>query len=186
MDAQTTADWISKVFTPAAALIAAAVGLSTFWWSYVRPHVRRIQIVDLATKRIAFWDQSLKLELEVITSNPTEQQAARDRTLEAIRRIRREADDEMQKIEEPEPVKWSKRAKWLSAIFCAICSGYLWLGCAVFLMYAVMKAVPGQLIYALLTAVQGICLGVFASLATMTMSLIWKKLRRPVDMFRNI
>jgi hypothetical protein len=68
------------------ALSAIAV-IANFYWSNVRLPAKRVSIVDLATKRIAFWDQALKLELSA-TTDSQEQENAKSRAYAAVQRIR--------------------------------------------------------------------------------------------------
>jgi hypothetical protein len=81
--------------------LSAIAAIATFYWSNVRLPARRLGIVDLATKQIAFWDQTLKLELAATTDND-KQQEARDRAYAAVQRIRSHADVELERSSWPE------------------------------------------------------------------------------------
>lgn len=82
--------------------LTAIAAIGTFYWSNVRITARRLSIVDLATKQIAFWDQALKLELAA-TTDQQEQDEARCRAYTAVQRIRSNADQELERL------AWNRR-----------------------------------------------------------------------------
>ncbi len=77
--------------------LSAIAAIATFYWSNVRLPAKRLGIVDLATKQIAFWDQALKLELSA-TTDSQEQEKARHRAYSAAQRIRSHANKEMERL----------------------------------------------------------------------------------------
>ena len=95
---------MSQIWTDLGPIGQIAIGVFTlfwtilaFYWSNLRPQARHIGIVDLATKRLAFWDAFLKLELSA-TSDPDEQEHARSRALRAVQRIRSHANRDLDRL----------------------------------------------------------------------------------------
>jgi hypothetical protein len=105
-----------------------------FYWSNVRLQARRVGVLDLATKQIAFWDQALKLELSA-TTDKDRQREAKDRAFAAVERIRSHADKELARLtwsestnnlifqsgrrsvlnlNPPSPLQRAKKFKWWS------------------------------------------------------------------------
>lgn len=90
--------FLSKIWSalgPIVQLVLSALtvgaAVAAFYWANIRPQAKRLGIVDLATKQIAFWDQALKLELTA-TADSREQEEARRRAFAAVQRIRSHAD----------------------------------------------------------------------------------------------
>ena len=82
--------------------LGALAAIASFYWLNVRVPARRLGIIDLATKQIAFWDQALKLEISA-TTDAGEQEKAKHRAYAAVQRIRSHADRELERL------FWSKK-----------------------------------------------------------------------------
>jgi hypothetical protein len=77
--------------------LGAVATVASFYWSNVRVPAKRLGIIDLATKQIAFWDQALKLELSA-TTDTAEQEKVKHRAYAAVQRIRSHADRELARL----------------------------------------------------------------------------------------
>jgi hypothetical protein len=71
---------------PFVSLTTAAV-----FWNFRKP-AKRLEIIDLATKRVAFWDQFLKVELAATSPDSDELKQSKDMAHKAIQEIRSDAD----------------------------------------------------------------------------------------------
>lgn len=89
-------DVVSKVFVPIVVPVLSAVGAWLFARSGIRQ--RQLQIVDLATKRIAFWDAYFKIGLSATESESGERRALEHEVRCAIQRIRTETGQELRRI----------------------------------------------------------------------------------------
>ncbi len=91
--------WVVKYIVPiAAVVISAATFLFSFVWSYRREHARRLEIIDFATKRIDFWNQSLATVDLATDEYSWERQAVQAKALQAIQRIHAEAEQQMKDL----------------------------------------------------------------------------------------
>jgi threonine dehydrogenase-like Zn-dependent dehydrogenase len=82
-------------FSTVPAIIVATASLGAFFvsaWATLRQRARCIAIVDLATKRLAFWEQFVKVALTVTATDSDEQQEVKAEAYRALKRVRSEAD----------------------------------------------------------------------------------------------
>ena len=91
-------DTVYKVATVTAALIAPITGALLFWWSNIREHAKRLQIIDLATKRVAFWDQFLKVEIAASTVDSDEYKQSKDKAYQALQRVHSDAERDLKQL----------------------------------------------------------------------------------------
>ena len=77
--------------------LAALAGIATYLSSNVGLHARRVPVVDLATKRVAFWEQFLRVGIAASPDNEAQDQI-KELARSAIDRIRDEADIELRRL----------------------------------------------------------------------------------------
>jgi hypothetical protein len=137
-------NWVVKYVVPIVTVAISAATLFvtfflTFVWVNFREHPRRLQIIDLATKRIAFWNQFLSTVYLATNEFSSDREAEQDKARQAILRIHAEAAQQMEALVrsrkisravtwrafKPEP---KKLKKWLHVLFWwyyAILSGFM-------------------------------------------------------------
>jgi hypothetical protein len=84
-------DLVTKYAVPIVGPLAALTAIPIFFWTNFREHARRLAIIDLATKRIAFWNQFLMTANLATAENSPERKAEQDKAYQAILRIHSEA-----------------------------------------------------------------------------------------------
>ena len=68
--------------------ITVAVG---FFWTNLRQHARRLEIIDLATKRTTFWNQFITAVNLATAADSPERKSEQDKTYKAVLRIHSDA-----------------------------------------------------------------------------------------------
>jgi hypothetical protein len=97
-------DWHSIITTSAGlavSILGGLVGITAavnFFWSNLRIPAKRLAILDLATKRIAFWDQFLKVELAAAESDQEKLKQARERAHCAIETVRADGVRQLERL----------------------------------------------------------------------------------------
>jgi hypothetical protein len=96
----------TSVLVPVAvAPITAFTGIATYVASYGGQHPKRVRIIDLATKRLQFWDQLLHLQLAAAEPDSPEQSQAKAEALTAIEKIRSDASLELKRLSRGQQMK---------------------------------------------------------------------------------
>jgi hypothetical protein len=83
MDASTVVPIITGVF----GVVTAGIAVSAVNWASVRPQARHLWVVDLATKRLAFWEQFLKVAAVATDPDSDKYKTAREQAYDAILNI---------------------------------------------------------------------------------------------------
>ena len=78
--------------------VAAVSTIPVFFWTNLRKDVRRTAIIDLATKRIAFWNQLLTTINLATTENSPDRKAEQDKACKAIAKIQEDANVQLQAL----------------------------------------------------------------------------------------
>jgi len=107
MDTTSIVVVFKEVSGAAVAIITAVTGAIAFAWAYLRPQARHLGIIDLATKRLMFWDQFLKTAASAVDPADAKYQTARDRAYDAILNVADQADGQLQRL------SWDDRIRQL-------------------------------------------------------------------------
>lgn len=87
-------DILSKVAVPV--LVPLVAGTVAFWSTEFCLRQRRTDAIDMATKRIAFWDQFLKVAIETTAPDSGERDQLHSEVRAAIQKVRSDANLELQ------------------------------------------------------------------------------------------
>jgi hypothetical protein len=90
-----------------AALIAATPPLIDFYWRNLRLRARQLSAIELATRRLSFWEQFLKVAASASDLGIDKRQSARERAYDAILRIPDYADLELKWLSRDE-IQWEQ------------------------------------------------------------------------------
>jgi hypothetical protein len=101
-------DW--DLATKIAGSVAAAFAIPTFFWTNLRKDVKRTAIIDLATKRVALWNQILTTVNLATDDNSPERKAEQTKAYKAIRQIQEDAITQLQVVSRGKKV--SRAATW--------------------------------------------------------------------------
>ncbi len=137
-----SADFVSKILIPLAVSILSVMGA----WLVARlgKWQKQVQTVELATKRIAFWDTYLRIALSTTASDPDAQAAFEREVRSAIQRVRNEAAQEFSRI------SWSQLVakKRLPAAELRGSRRFQWIGCwrghSLLFSFCIYSALPGS------------------------------------------
>jgi hypothetical protein len=86
-------DWdlVAKYAVPTTGALAAVTVVPVFFWTNFRKAARRLAIIDVATKRIAFWNQFLSTVNLATSEGSRERKSQQIKAYDAISRIHSDA-----------------------------------------------------------------------------------------------
>jgi hypothetical protein len=84
-------DWVTKYAVPTMVGLAALTVVPVFFWTNFREAARRPAIIDIATKRITFWNQFLTTVNLATSKDSPERKSQQDKAYQAILRIHSDA-----------------------------------------------------------------------------------------------
>jgi hypothetical protein len=132
-------DVLSKVVVPLAAPILAALGALLF--NGFTRRQRQMQIVELATKRIIFWETYLKASRPILDSDPKERMKVEQEVFSAVQSVRVQTGEELRRLSwfqivaqkrvAAVPLKGGKKALWFLWV------SLTWISAATSIMYLV-------------------------------------------------